>query len=81
MRASRDLPPSKSDENDRSELPSGTFEFDEKPAGLRASFILRCWTADSGEFLSSLMDVRTRATYPLSDVDELPELIRDLMLK
>ena len=44
-----------------------------------ASFVLRCWSVESGDMRTSLVDVRTGNAYPLADLIQVPELLSHLI--
>ena len=43
-----------------------------------ASFVLRCWKDSSSQVRARLVDIQSGISYPLADLDELPDLVRRL---
>jgi hypothetical protein len=56
------------------------FSSHEEPQPPRyASFILRCWTGDTGSMHARLIDVHSGVARPVSDLADLPALVRTLV--
>ncbi len=55
----------------------GTYEQSEPPQ--YTSFILRCWTVEGGGIRARLVDVHSGVHFPVSDLAELPALVRSLV--
>jgi hypothetical protein len=47
---------------------------------VRASFVLRCVVGSDRQMRAHLLDVRTGNSYPLSDLNKLPQMV-ELLLK
>jgi len=60
-------------------LPTRSLDNQEAESPHYASFILRCWTSDLGQIRARLIDVHTGVSRPVTDLDELPGLVRHLV--
>lgn len=44
-----------------------------------ASFVLRCWTCETGQIRARLTDVHSGISYPVTDLADLPGLVRRMV--
>lgn len=63
--------------SDTSQAPA--FDSREPEPPHYASFVLRCWTGDLGQIHARLIDVHSGVSRPVSDLAELPGLVRHLI--
>jgi hypothetical protein len=56
--------------------PIQTFDNEDLEPPHYMSFILRCWTSDTGLIRCRLIDVHSGSSCPVADLSDLPDLVR-----
>jgi len=60
-------------------VPTPPFDSEESKSPHYASFILRCWTCETGQIRARLTDVHSGVSCPVTDLADLPRLVRRMV--
>ena len=60
-------------------VPAPRFDSEASESPHYASFVLRCWTCETGQIRARLTDVHSGISYPVTDLADLPCLVRRMV--